>query len=82
MKLLTATEASERLGVHRTRVNVLIREGRLPAQRLGRAYMIRETDLKLVEDRKPGRPAKAKAEATNGQATPAKKRAAKKGVRK
>jgi excisionase family DNA binding protein len=80
MKLLTATEASERLGVHRTRVNVLIREGRLPAQRLGRAYMIRETDLKLVEDRKPGRPPKVKPEARPIGLKP--KRATKKGGRK
>ena len=56
MKLLTTAEAAERLGVHRTRVHVLIKEGRLPAERFGRAYMIMERDLKLVMDRKPGRP--------------------------
>jgi hypothetical protein len=28
----------------------------LPAQKVGRDYIIREEDLKLVEDRKPGRP--------------------------
>lgn len=58
MKLLTTAEVAERLGVHRTRVNVLIKEGRLPASRFGRAYMIKESDLKLVEDRMPGRPLK------------------------
>jgi hypothetical protein len=46
--------------VHRTRVNVLIKEGRLPAQQYGRAYLVNEKDLKLVEDRKTGRPPKDK----------------------
>ena len=49
------------MGVHITRVQVLIREGRLPAQRIGRTYVVNEDDLKLVADRKPGRPPKAKA---------------------
>lgn len=60
MKLLTTAEVAERLGVHRTRVNVLIKEGRLPAQQYGRAYLVNEKDLKLVEDRKTGRPPKDK----------------------
>jgi hypothetical protein len=46
-----------------TRVQVLIREGRLPAQKLGRSDVIDEGDLSMVKDRKPGRPPKAKAEA-------------------
>lgn len=58
MKLLTTAEVAERLGVHRTRVNVLIKEGRLPAQQFGRAYLVNEKDLKLVENRKTGRPRK------------------------
>jgi excisionase family DNA binding protein len=58
MKLLTTAEVAERLGVHRTRVNVLIKEGRLPAQQFGRAFLIEEKDLKFVEDRKAGRPRK------------------------
>ena len=58
MKVLTTNEAAERLGVHVTRVRALIVAERLPAQKIGRDYMIRETDLKLVEDRKPGRPPK------------------------
>ena len=56
MKTLTTREAAERLGVTVRRVNELITTGRLPASRFGRAYMIQESDLKLVEDRKPGRP--------------------------
>jgi excisionase family DNA binding protein len=58
MGLISTSEAAERLGVHITRVQVLIREGRLPAQKIGRTYVVDEVDLKLVEDRKPGRPRK------------------------
>jgi excisionase family DNA binding protein len=58
MAMLTTEQASERLGVTPARVRVLIREGRLPAQSFGRAHMINEDDLKLVADRKPGRPRK------------------------
>jgi excisionase family DNA binding protein len=59
MKNLTTNEAAERLGVTVRRVNDLITSGRLPAARFGRAYMIKESDLRLVEDRRPGRPPKA-----------------------
>lgn len=38
----------------------LIASGRLPAKMLGRDYFIDPKDLKLVKDRKPGRPKKAK----------------------
>jgi excisionase family DNA binding protein len=58
MKLISAAEAAEKLGVHITRVQVLIREGRLPAQKVGGSYVINDSDLKLVKDRKPGRPPK------------------------
>ena len=56
MKLLTAKQAAEILGVDDSRVRVLIREGRLPAQKVGRDWVIMEPDLELVKDRKPGRP--------------------------
>jgi excisionase family DNA binding protein len=61
MKLLTTKEAATRLGVTVTRVQQLIAAGSLPAEKMGRDYFIKEDDLKLVEDRKPGRPPKAKA---------------------
>ncbi|HYL98117.1 MAG TPA: helix-turn-helix domain-containing protein [Blastocatellia bacterium] len=67
--LITVVEAGERLGIHRTRVNILIKEGRLPATRYGRAYLIEEKDLELVKDRPPGRPS------SQGQ-SPARKRRA------
>ena len=61
MKLLTTEEAGARLGVSAKRVRQLITENRLPAQRFGRMLLIDETDLRLVKDRKPGRPPSAKA---------------------
>ena len=38
------------------RVFQLVQEGRLPAQKIGRDYVIDSADLKLVKNRKPGRP--------------------------
>ena len=63
MSLMTTKEAAERLGVSTLRVQQLIWAGRLPAQKLGRDYVIEEADLKLVADRKPGRPRKASKDA-------------------
>jgi excisionase family DNA binding protein len=60
MKLLSVAEAAEKLGVTRARVNQFINDKRLPAQRIGRSFAIREVDLSLVENRKTGRPVKAK----------------------
>lgn len=59
-KLLSVIEAAEKLGVSRIRVNQLIDNGRLPAQKIGRSYVILESDLQLVKDRPTGRPPKAK----------------------
>lgn len=60
--LLTTKEVAERLGVTQSRVRALIQSGRLPSQQYGRDHLIKESDLQLVQDRKPGRPPKAKAE--------------------
>ncbi len=56
--LLSTNEVAEKLGVTPIRIRAMIRAGRLPAQKIGRDYIIKESDLKLVEDRKPGRPPK------------------------
>lgn len=58
MNLLTTQQAAERLGISQPRIYQLISEGRLPAQKIGRDYLIDEKDLKLVENRKVGRPPK------------------------
>jgi excisionase family DNA binding protein len=57
--MLTTQEAAERLGVSRRRINDFIKDGRLPAQRHGRDYIIQEKDLDRVEERRPGRPRKS-----------------------
>ena len=59
MNLLTTKEVAERLGVKIRMVQVLIQSGRLPATKFGRDYMIKEADLKLVKNRKVGRPKKS-----------------------
>lgn len=68
MKMLTTQEAAERLGITDARIRAMILSGRLPAEKFGRAHVIREEDLKLVEDRKPGRPRKADAVKTQRKA--------------
>jgi len=62
MNELTAQQVAERLGVTVRRVQAMVKDGRLPASRFGRAIVIRESDLALVINRTPGRPPKAKAE--------------------
>ena len=56
--LLTVPQAAARLGLHRSRVFRLVRDGRLPAERHGRDWLIRESDLDAfaAKPRKPGRP--------------------------
>jgi excisionase family DNA binding protein len=59
MKLLSTSEAAAALNLTVGRVQQLIWEERLPAQRVGSRYVINEDDLKLVKDIKRGRPRKA-----------------------
>jgi excisionase family DNA binding protein len=61
-QMLTTSEVAARLKVSLRRVRQLIEEGRLPSQKFGRDHLIKESDLTLVENRKIGRPPKAKAE--------------------
>lgn len=58
-RMLTTPEVAERLGISTRRVLALIHAGRLPSQQFGRDHLVKESDLKLVEDRKTGRPRKA-----------------------
>ncbi len=60
MEILSTTEAAEKLKVSAIRVRQLIREGRLPARKVGRDYIIQVKDLALVKDRRTGRPTKNK----------------------
>jgi excisionase family DNA binding protein len=68
MKMLTTKDAAAVLDVSVRRVLQFIKEQRLPAQKMGRDYLIKEEDLKLVADRKPGRPRKAQTEKPSEQA--------------
>jgi excisionase family DNA binding protein len=63
---ISTTEAAERLGVSRKRVNQFIDQGRLPAKRIGKVWIIDPKDLSLVENRpkKAGRPKKTTTSAT------------------
>ena len=56
MNVLTAAQAAEKLGVSVRRVQQLVKTGRLPASVFGGSLMIKESDLALVAERKPGRP--------------------------
>jgi excisionase family DNA binding protein len=58
MEFLNTKEVAKKLGVSMRMVQLLIKSGRLPATKFGRDYMIKEKDLKLVENRKVGRPKK------------------------
>jgi excisionase family DNA binding protein len=60
MKPLTTQEAAERLGVTSARIRAMILAGRLPAEKFGHVHMVREEDLALVANRKPGRPPASK----------------------
>lgn len=59
MPQITTLEAASRLQVSRYRIWQFIKAGRLPAEKLGRDYLIDERDLAHVAVRKTGRPRKA-----------------------
>jgi excisionase family DNA binding protein len=59
MKMLNTKEAAEKLGVSLRRVQQMIEEKTLPAQKVGRDYVIMEKDLEgITIYGKPGRPKK------------------------
>jgi excisionase family DNA binding protein len=57
---LTTKEVAEKIGVSVGRIQQLIAEGRLPATKIGQTNLVKESDLKLIEGRKTGRPSKFK----------------------
>ncbi len=52
------TEVTEKLGISGRPLNQCINENRLLAKKIGRSYVVRESDLELVRERKVGRPLK------------------------
>lgn len=65
---LTTTEVAERLGVTPGRVRQLVADGVLPVTKFGPVNMVKEGDLKLVQDRPGrGRPSTKKASKKGGK---------------
>ena len=54
--MITTAQAAIILQVSRSRILKLIEAGRLPAEKIGRDWLIRPEDLELVKVRRPGRP--------------------------
>ncbi len=66
--LIGTKEAAEKLGISLRRVQQLIELGTLPAQRIGRDYIIFEKELEKVKTYgKPGRPKKINNTKGNGK---------------
>lgn len=53
---LSSGQVAKKLGVSVIRVQQFIRDGRLKAMKVGRNYVIKESDLVTVSERKVGRP--------------------------
>lgn len=60
--LLSVVEVALALGVTRGQVQKLIVAGRLPAQKVGRSYVVQAADLNEFERRPVGRPRKGEGE--------------------
>lgn len=56
MDNISTKEAADRLGISIARVNVLIQQKRLPAQKIGGVWIINAADLPLVAHRPNGYP--------------------------
>lgn len=59
--LLSVSEAAKELNLSPRRIHDFIKDGRLPAEKIGVYYVIKQADLELVKDRPTGRPKKKKA---------------------
>lgn len=56
--LITTTEAAEKLGLTVRAIQKMIEVGRLPAQKVGRDYLIAPDALESIPKQAPGRPPK------------------------
>jgi excisionase family DNA binding protein len=64
MELVTVAEAAEIIGLSRVRVRQLVASGTLPAEKVGRDWLVRRSVAERFarkERRGPGRPRKEKA---------------------
>lgn len=74
MDLLTTRQAADELGLSLRAVQYLCVAGKLPAQRVGRDYLIERKDLELVrEGRRPG-PGRPKSQTEQPEGKPRRKR--------
>lgn len=55
---ITVAEAAALIGVTKRRVQVIIKEGRIPARQVGNMLLVRREDAKGFKANKPGRPKK------------------------
>jgi excisionase family DNA binding protein len=60
--LLSTAEVARRLGVTRAWAARMMKDGHLPAQKVGRSYVVRAEDLEQFERRPVGRPRKGEGE--------------------
>ncbi|MGB7157393.1 MAG: helix-turn-helix domain-containing protein [Tepidisphaeraceae bacterium] len=62
VKVIGTQEAAKRLGITPTRIATMIRSGIIKAQKIGRSWVIEESELARVQrlPRRPGRPRKPK----------------------
>lgn len=58
--LVGTSTAAELLGVSPNRIRQLVNSGQLPAQRIGRTFVIRRRDLDAFAALPPGRPRHAR----------------------
>lgn len=58
IKKMTTSEAAKLLGISGTRIRQLIEAGVIPAERVGKIYVLKDRDVKAAKGRKPGRPRK------------------------
>jgi excisionase family DNA binding protein len=63
MEMLSTLEAAEKLGISSIRIRQLIQDGKIKAKKLGRDYVIEESELENVKIYgKAGRPVKPAAD--------------------
>lgn len=61
MKELTTKEVAEKLNLSLRQVQTLIQQNKLPAEKKGRDWFVKESDLAFLQERKKtGRPPKKK----------------------
>lgn len=55
---MSIAEAAKRINISRQRLTLLVKQGRVPARKFGKQYLIRAIDLNSIAERRAGRPKK------------------------